>query len=1035
MEGCPPVEELPPGLYQELVTEALRRRLAGMGDADFVTQRVDRGITAEVLARHVGRSVEALLDLVGDEHRVEVTNQLLDLAAELVPGSRDGLDQVGPGPTELHEVTPPPTAGIRYLRPQVPLGRTDLLINARGEPSLAHEISAELTSADRVDLLCAFVKWYGLRLLVEQIDELGRRDVRLRVITTTYVGATERRAVDELVRLGAEVKVSYETQRTRLHAKAWLFRRNSGMDTAYVGSSNLSRAALIDGLEWNVRLSRAENPAVLDKFAATFDSYWQDPSFESYDPERDGDRLDQALGSAFRREPLRLSGLEVRPFGYQQEILDQLEAERQVHDRWRNLVVAATGTGKTVIAALDYKRLRASLGGNPSLLFVAHRKEILDQSLAVFAQVLGDPSFGELYVAGERPERWRHVFASIQSLTAGGIDPIPPDHFDVVVVDEFHHAEAATYQRLLEHLEPRVLLGLTATPERADGQDVTRWFGGRIAAELRLWEALERELLCPFQYFGIADGTDLADVEWRRGGYDQAHLDRIFTGNDVRARLVLKQVDEKLPDAHRMRALGFCVSKAHAAYMARVFDEAGLPAAVVDADTPMDQRQDSRRKLANGDLRAIFSVDVFNEGLDVPDVDTVLFLRPTESATVFLQQLGRGLRNAPGKACLTVLDFIGNQHRRFRFDVRYRALTGASRRGLEHQIEEGFPFLPSGCSMELDRTATRIVLDNVRQQLRLNAKQLASDVQSYGDVDLATYLAESGRELADVYRSGGNWTRLRRAAGLATEAAGPDDVGLLKRAHRFARVDDKERGDTWRRWLSGEAPPDLERATHRQKRLADMLFFSLWPSGGGFASIGAGLARLWEHPAVRAEAVELLDLAVDAIGHVPLPLAPGFADVPLWVHASYSREELLAGMGHASLERTPASDMQGVRFVEPLRTDVLTFTLQKAEADYSPTTMYKDYAMAPDLVHWETQSTTSDTSPTGRRYLTQRDTGTHVFLFARRTSDDEVGARPYVFLGPASYVSHNGSRPIAITWQLDHPMPADFYAQARVLAG
>jgi len=872
-------------------------------------------------------------------------------------------------------------------------------------------------------------------LLVEQIQELGRRGVQTRVITTTYVGATERRAVDELVRLGAQVKVSYETQRTRLHAKAWLFRRNSGMDTAYVGSSNLSRAAMIDGLEWNVRLSRTENPAVLDKFAATFDSYWQDPSFESYDPLRDGDRLDQALGRAFRREPLHLSGLEVRPYGYQQEILDQLDAERQVHDRWRNLVVAATGTGKTVIAALDYKRLRGPLGGNPSLLFVAHRKEILDQSLAVFAQVLGDPSFGELYVAGERPERWRHVFASIQSLTAGGIDRIPPAHFDVVVVDEFHHAEAATYQRLLDHVQPRVLLGLTATPERADGQDVTRWFGGRIAAELRLWEALERELLCPFRYFGIADGTDLADVEWRRGGYDQAHLERIYTGNDARARLVLKQVAEKLPNAHRMRALGFCVSKAHAAYMARVFDESGLPAAVVDADTPMDERQDSRRRLGSGDLRAIFSVDVFNEGLDVPEVDTVLFLRPTESATVFLQQLGRGLRNAPSKACLTVLDFIGNQHRRFRFDVRYRSLTGASRRGLEHQIEEGFPFLPSGCSMQLDRVATRIVLGNVRQQLRLNTKQLVSDVQSYGDISLATYLSESGRELADVYRAGGSWTRLRRAAGLPTATSGPHDEGLLKRAHRFARVDDTERCQTWRGWLTAQSPPDLEQSTSRQRRLASMLFFTLWPSGGGFNSMGAGLARLWEHPAVRDEAIGLLDLAIEKIDHLSLPLTPEFADVPLWVHASYSREELLAGTGRATLDRTPASDMQGVRFVEPLRTDVLTFTLQKAEADYSPTTMYKDYAIAPDLVHWESQSTTSDTSPTGRRYLTQEENATHVFLFARQTSDDEMGARPYVFLGPASYVSHYGSRPVAITWRLDHPMPADFYAQARVLAG
>jgi hypothetical protein len=215
-----------------------------------------------------------------------------------------------------------------------------------------------------------------------------------------------------------------------------------------------------------------------------------------------------------------------------------------------------------------------------------------------------------------------------------------------------------------------------------------------------------------------------------------------------------------------------------------------------------------------------------------------------------------------------------------------------------------------------------------------------------------------------------------------------------------------------------------------------MLCFTFWNDGGRFPSIQAGLDHLWRHPAVRAEVAELLDLAEDAIAHVPVRLTDAdFADVPLAVHCHYSREELLAGLGHATLDRVPRSDMQGVRYVEGVRSDVFTFTLQKSERDYSPTTMYRDYAISQDLVHWESQNATSVESRTGQRYLRHRELATHVLLFARQTNDDDIGTRPFLFLGPARYVTHQGSRPIAITWKLDVPMPADFFAAARLVAG
>ena len=551
------MQPLPSGLYEHLLTEALALATT---DLRTVVSAVEPAESAQMLGEHVGRAVARVLADLPPEERVNRANAILStLAAGLV----------SQGPQQLLALAVREDLGVwRMLqtRPTVPLSRPALLTNAVSDPKLGAELRAELVTADRVDLLCAFVKWYGLRVLEAELKELGLRGVPLRVLTTTYMGATDRTALDRLVRdFGAHVKVNYETQSTRLHAKAWLFRRHTGLDTAYVGSSNLSRAALLDGLEWNVKLAGAHTPELLAKFEATFDSYWEDPSFVDYDPETDGERLDQALAVAGGRQDrdtvtFSPSGLQVRPYPHQELILEQLSVERQVHDRHRNLVVAATGTGKTVIAALDYARMP----DRPSLLFVAHRKEILEQSLRTYREVLADGSFGELYVDGAQPERWRHVFASVQSLNSYGITRLAANHFEVVVVDEFHHAEASTYRRLLSHVAPVELLGLTATPERSDGVDVRSFFGGRAAAELRLWDALEADLLCPFHYFGVSDATDLSTLEWRRGEYDVAALERVYTGDDARVRIVLRELRDKVLDVSRMRALGFCVSVSHA---------------------------------------------------------------------------------------------------------------------------------------------------------------------------------------------------------------------------------------------------------------------------------------------------------------------------------------------------------------------------------------------------------------------------------------------------------------------------------------
>ncbi len=596
------------GVYESLLTERLKQQLGEHHDPRADYGSIDEAEQPLTIARHITPLIERALHGVRTaEERVELTRRIL---AVLPDGYAEGetLLPLEPGKiTRLEEVGKATALNITRLpRPATPFSDAALMTNARNEPTLAAELRAELASADHVDLLCAFVKWQGLRLLEEQLSELRERGIPLRVITTTYLGATDARALDALVsEFGAEVRVNYETDRTRLHAKAWLLRRNTGFHTGYVGSSNLSHAALVDGLEWNVRLSAVSTPHLLEKFRATFDSYWENREFEPYRPAEDGDRLRNALETASgtrARDPLSvtLSGLEVHPKPYQAEILEQLDAERAIHDRHRNLVVAATGTGKTVIAALDYRRLaREAQGHDLSLLFVAHRKEILAQSQRMYREVLTDATFGELLVDGHEPTRWRHVFASIQSLTRSRLSSFEPEQFDIVVIDEFHHAEAASYRRLLEHIRPAELLGLTATPERADGVDVREFFGGRVAAELRLWEALEQNLLCPFHYFGIYDGTDLEGIQWRRGGYDLAALSNVYTADDARVRIVLKELQDKVATIADMRALGFCVSVEHALYMAQRFNEAGIPASAVSAETSAGRSPWSARRAAH----------------------------------------------------------------------------------------------------------------------------------------------------------------------------------------------------------------------------------------------------------------------------------------------------------------------------------------------------------------------------------------------------------------------------------------------------
>lgn len=411
------MSELIPGLYEQLLTVDLQRLVSTLDAGRAEVGPPDAADAHTAVAEYLRGIIERALHAVPEDERLtrqaEICNALLEWLK----------DEQRSAPVEPEDALVVPLTVLREVRalargaalsgtipqPLIPLAVADLMVNARGEPSVGAAIEREIHSADRIDLLCAFIRWNGLRTLRPALEAHRQAARPLRVITTVYTGSTERRALDWLTSIGADVKVSYDTRTPRLHAKAWLFERLTGFSTAFIGSSNLTHSAMLDGVEWNVRLAQAATPDLIEKFKAAFESYWADPDYEPYEPGRDAERFDRAVRATVVPEPLQIFHFDLQPWPFQREMLQRLETEQERHHRYRNLVVAATGTGKTLVAAFDYRRLRERLQ-NPSLLFVAHRREILSQSLNAYRAVLRDGSFGELLVDGQRPEQGRHVF-------------------------------------------------------------------------------------------------------------------------------------------------------------------------------------------------------------------------------------------------------------------------------------------------------------------------------------------------------------------------------------------------------------------------------------------------------------------------------------------------------------------------------------------------------------------------------------------------------------------------------------------------
>ena len=1033
------------GIYEALLDGFLQEALTRHPELRTVFGKIELEEQPARYAAFVAKVLEQALREESDpEKRRTLCNHLLGQIAD-EPG-KSHLQKhrlIQDQKPILLEITPINYGKSGIPRPHTPLTESSLFTGSPQEPQLGHELLEEMRSADGVDILVSFIKWSGLRLLMPAFEDLRDRNVPVRLITTSYMGASDAPAVEWLARLpNVEVRVSYDTERTRLHAKAYHFKRNSGFATAYIGSANMSHAAITSGLEWNLKVTEQDMGHILEKFSVEFETYWNSREFIPFDAE-DPIRFRNAIERA--RNP-RSNGpvvfFDLRPHPFQERILEALERERTSHDRWRNLVIAATGTGKTVVAAFDFKRFFEQKQKQAKLLFVAHRQEILQQAQATFANVLRDQNFGELLVGQFQATRLEHLFCSVGMLASRRLwEQVGSGFYDYIVVDEAHHGTASSYRPLFDHFAPQILLGLTATPERMDGDNVAADFGNRFAAEIRLPEALEEKLLCPFHYFGVADPIAINGEQfWRNGKYDASALENVYVLDNVRAMQRVNAIVAALhryePDLAAIKGIGFCVTIRHAEFMAQNFTNQGIPSAPFVSGVNDDRCRELLADLKNGRLTFLFTVDKLSEGVDVPEINTVLFLRPTESLTVFLQQLGRGLRHALGKDCLTVLDLVGQAHRRYRADTKLKALLPRHRFSIDKEVEQDFPHLPAGCSIQLDRLSRQYVMENIKENLGRLAVQVPDRLQ--------TFTHESGQELTfgnfiryhdyepEVLLAKESWSEWKAKAQLAPIPIDPDLVRLKKTLLRAAFINGPREVTLLRQVLAEVVKGNVAEAMAVAGDTVMSVYYRLWGDKGsnlGITTLEEAFRRMTRNPSILSDLDEILAWSQDT-SEVSRQIPQLPFDCPLELHAHYGGKEIQAVFGKANLDSAGQTGVGSFHFPD-VKSYVLLVTFQKTEKEFSPSTMYADYPISRELMHWESQANTAQHHIDGQNMIHHQERGYTILVFARDQKKRNNVTVPFTYLGPVDLVSYESERPIKVVWRLRYQMSVEMFEDNR----
>ncbi len=1026
--------ELFEGVYEKLIDEKTGHELDKIDSNNIKKIPIDESESTAMLSSYIAKIIRQKLDDINEtsdkktiEQRVNFTNNILkSISSDAI--IKDTEKFLGEIQSECSKAEQAATK-TETVRPSSGFLYSSLFTGRGSKIPLYSEIKKDIASSDTIYLIVSFLRLSGLNLIFEDLKKFCNKSKhKLKILTTTYCGITEAKAVKRLSELpNTEIKISYNINNECLHAKSYIFIRNSGCSSAYIGSSNLSKSAQTEGLEWNIRVTNSENKHIIDAACATFESYWNNPDFEDFS--LNGiEKLNRELAvikSEFKNVGTVLK-YQVRP--YQQKILDKIEFERKENGLYKNLVVAATGTGKTVISAFDYQIFQKKEKSH-KLLFVAHRQEILKQSAKTYRAVLGNLNFGEIWVGDLKPQNGiENLFVSVQTLNSKFdqiFDKLPADFYDYIVIDEAHHSTASSYRKIFNKFKPKILLGLTATPERMDGTSLLPDFDGKITAEIRLAEALEQGLLTPFQYYCISDDTDLTEESiWKNGKYVTSELSQRLCKKQ-RTALILKTLHYYLADETKRKALCFCTDKNHAEFTSEELKKAGLNADFLTSESSTEKRNDVIKKLALGKINYLCVVDIFNEGVDIPEIDTVLFLRPTESLTVFLQQLGRGLRLCNGKQILTVFDFVAQVNKHFDFESRFRALLRNANKSvnIKNQIQEYFTLLPPGCSILMEQKAQEYILQTITAAI-YTQKKLVEKLTEYVETPtLGNFITDINQDIRLIYRNKNCWTSLKRAAGKISYEDDEITEILSSGISRLVHINSARNLKFLLRILDSIKNNKKFICQSKLEKLQLKIFcynlFYKKNSSIKMEDLDGLIVKLSEYKHFLQELEELIHFRLQSLEHLTLNLSDDSDYEGIELYGCYNRNEILTLFGiEKAMENLNFTQQSGIVPVSE-NTELFFVTLNKSEKEFSPTSLYKDYIISKDKFHWQSQNKDSH-SGSGKRYTEQKSNGKKFILFVRETKNDGFGnTNPFYCFGFVDYISSTGDNPMNIEWKVE----------------
>jgi len=986
-----------------------------------------------------------------------------------------------------------PRGGVRHVIPakgnyliQAPnasgktIGYGRAIVTGGDDPLLPHLLS-NFSEASRVDIAVAFTFLSGVKLLEPYLRELLDRGGRLRFLTGDYLGVTDADALMVVQDLEGDVhRRIFETGEgpTSFHPKTYIFHYKSDYGIAFVGSSNLSETALRGGIEWDFKVVSSRDPAGFADVVEAFEKLFLNPrtrelSYEWIEQYRPRHRKVVADYLHDLDVPMEPPPPAVTPHSIQKEALIKLEDTRRAGNK-AGLVVLATGLGKTWLAAFDTNR--PDFG---RVLFVAHHEEILAQAMQTFRRIRPDARLGN-YDRNSKDTRADVLFASIQTLGKQvHLERFQPTSFDYVIIDEFHHGWAPTYTRLIDYFEPKFLLGLTATPERTDGGDLLSLCQENLVYRCDLGEGIRRRQLCPFQYFGVPDEVDYRNIPWRSNRFDEERL-TTAVATQSRADNALEQYRKRAGK----RTLAFCVSQRHADFMAGHFRQAGIRAAAVHSGENSDPRAKSLEDLKRGDLDIVFAVDMFNEGVDLPTLDTVLMLRPTESKIVWLQQFGRGLRTAGDKTHLTVIDYIGN-HRTFLLKpltllqelLPLKPSDAEIWKALE-SLQEGTLELPPGCEVTYDLESVEIL----RGLLKVSSKPGEAVREYYqefkernGQRPTAVEAFHDGFSPRHVRGSYGSWLKFVDSMGDLTVG----QQSVLKTCTDF--LDELENTPMTRSYKML-----VMKALLRLDRIPGQIEISELAREVG--KLAATSSRLRSDLSVAPEDINRLKTLLKKdpikawIGTKDTNGKPYFTfevDVfrTMFSVSDAEREsfreltrEIVEWRLAEKLERNgeildsesnetqhPPQRTANLELWEPLQKKQipplfgLRFSTGNWNAGFVPTAnhifllvtlekesktanfQYQDRFITKDKFQWQSQNRTTQASKNGREIRNHVKLGIKVNLFVRRSAKTPNGTgAPFYYCGEVEFIEWHGEKPITVQWRLKNPLPERLWNSFKI---